>query len=171
MSKKDLKNYLESLEKKDIIKIVLDTYSNNKDAKEFLEYLVNPDIEEKFRKAQKIILEEYFPEKKFPPNAKVSVAKRAISDFKKFNPPNELIAELMLFLVKQICLFIDEYGINDDPYYDIVENNYDNALKFIYQNKLHKKFKDKIIIGPFHNALYLNELLMEIVLNYDDDLL
>ena len=96
MTKKELKKYLNCLNEKELIKIILDTYSNNKDAKEYLDYIVNPNEEEQFLKAKKIIEEEYFPEKTFPPKSRLSVAKRAIKDFSRLNPSPEREAELLI---------------------------------------------------------------------------
>ena len=141
MSKRDLKKYLKNLDKDEIIKIILDTYSKNKDAKEYLDYLVEPNVNEQLLKAKKIIVDEYFPEKTFPPKARLSVAKRAITDFKRFNPSNELFAELLLFLVEQCCEFAYKYGVDDEPFYESIEKNYRRFLDFCDKHDLLDKFE------------------------------
>jgi hypothetical protein len=168
VSKRDLKKYLKNLDKDELTKVILDTYSNNKDAKEYLDYLVEPNEKELLLKAKKIIREEYFPEKHFPQKPRLSVAKRAIADFKRFDPPKELIAELLLFLVEQCCEFADSYGISDDePFYDSVENNYSRALDFINKNDLSDKFKSRAKklteLSPDYG---FNEAMCEIFLGF-----
>ena len=43
MSKIALKKYLGTLEKSEVIDVVLDLYDARKEAKEYLEYFLNPD--------------------------------------------------------------------------------------------------------------------------------
>ncbi|GAA5818800.1 MAG: conserved hypothetical protein [Methanobrevibacter sp. CfCl-M3] len=140
MSKMKLKKYLKDLDKSDIIKIFLDVYSKNKDAKEYLNYLVEPNEEEQFEKAKKIIKNEYFPERGLP-KTRLSVAKKAIRDFSRLNPSPELEAELMLFLVEQGCELIESFGMEDNSYYIGMINNYEKALDFMDKNNLLKKFQ------------------------------
>lgn len=163
MSKRDLKKYLKNLDNNELIKIILDTYSNNKGAKEYLDYLVEPNEKEQFLKAKKIIEEEYFPEKHFPPKSRLSVAKRAIADFKRFKPSTELVAELMLFLVEQCCEFADEFGVMDEPFYDSIENNYFKSLDFIYKNDLSNKFKLKAkkIVNLSPDSMFNSEIMCD----------
>ena len=49
MSKVALKKYLNTLQKGDIVEMVLDLYDARKEAKEYLEYFLNPDEEEKLK--------------------------------------------------------------------------------------------------------------------------
>ena len=141
MSKRELKKYLNSLNEAKLIKIILDTYSNNKDAKEYLDYIVSPNEEEQFLKAKNIIEEEYFPEKTFPPKSRLSVAKRAIRDFSRLNPSPEREAELLIFLVEQGCKFTNEWGDMEESFYEGMENNFKRALKFMTKHNLLEKFK------------------------------
>ena len=49
MSKVALKKYLNSLQKGEIVEMVLDLYDARKEDKEYLEYFRNPDEEEKLK--------------------------------------------------------------------------------------------------------------------------
>ena len=142
MGKRELKKYLIDLGKTELTKIILDTYSNNKDAKEYLDYIVSPNEKEQFLKAKKIIEEEYFPEKTFPPKSRLSVAKKAIRDFSRLNPSPEREAELLIFLVEQGCEFTNEYGDMEESFYESMENNFERALKFMHKHDLLEKFKE-----------------------------
>ena len=80
MSKVALKKYLGTLEKSEIIDVVLDLYDARKEAKEYLEYILNPDEKEKMKEYKAIIRNEFWP-KRGDGKCRFSVCKRAIADF------------------------------------------------------------------------------------------
>ena len=55
MSKATLKKYLGSLDKSEVIDVVLDLYDARKEAKEYLEYFLNPDETAKMKEYKAII--------------------------------------------------------------------------------------------------------------------
>ena len=75
------------MNKKNLINLLFDTHAKNKDVKEYLEYKSNPEEKEKklLSEAMNAIRDEYFPEKKFG-DGRISVAKKAISNFSRINP-------------------------------------------------------------------------------------
>ena len=81
MSKRELKKFLKNFDNNGLTKIILDTYSKNKDAKEYLDYLVEPTEQEQFLKAKKIIKNEYFHEKPYLIKARLSVVKKSYFGF------------------------------------------------------------------------------------------
>ncbi len=142
MSKTTLKKHLQSLTKEQIIGQVLGLYDTCKPAKEYLEYLLNPNEKEKFKKYRSVIINEFYPEAdRFDPSLRFSVAKKAISDFRSFKPSTVLLADLMVTLPEMACKFTHEYGDMWEQYYTSAANNYEAALKFLQQNNLLKNFK------------------------------
>ena len=55
MSKAQLKKQLNSLEKSQIIEMVIELYDARKEAKEYLEFYLNPDEDKKLEEFKKII--------------------------------------------------------------------------------------------------------------------
>ena len=102
MAKSELKKLLQSMDKAELVSLILEMYSTKKEIAEYLDYYVSPNEKEQFLKAKKIIEDEYFPAKGWP-KERLSVAKKAISDFSKLKPSPELEAELMIFLVECGC--------------------------------------------------------------------
>ncbi len=83
MSKTTLKKHLQSLTKEQVIEQVLGLYDTSKPAKEYFEYLLNPNEKEKFKKYRSVIINEFYPEAdRFDPSLRFSVAKKAIADFR-----------------------------------------------------------------------------------------
>lgn len=94
MSKIELKKHLQSLTKEQMIGQVLALYDNCKPAKEYFEYLLNPNEKEQFEKYKTIIVNEFYPKGlRFNPALRFSVAKKAISDFRNLKPSPELLAD------------------------------------------------------------------------------
>lgn len=116
MSKIQVKKLLNSMDKADIVSLVLDMYDTKKEIKEFLEYYVNPNEKEKFEK-YKLIIEKEYSLTALNPKTRLSVAKKAISDFSKLSPSPELEAELMIFLVECGCELTYTYGDMSESFF------------------------------------------------------
>lgn len=144
MSKTELKKHLQSLTKEQVIEQVLELYGNCKPAKEYLEYLLNPDEKEQFNKFKTIIINEFYPKgNRFNPSIRFSVAKKAIADFRTLKPSTELLSDLLVTLPETACQFTNEYGDMSEQYYNSAVNNYEGALKYLQQNNLLPDFKDR----------------------------
>ena len=128
------------MDKSEVISLILEMYDIKKEIKEYLDYITNPNEKEQFEKAKQIIENEYFPIKGLP-KERLSIAKKAISDFSKLKPSPELEAELMIFLVECGCQFTHAYGDINEPFYISMEKNFERALKFIEKHGLLEKFR------------------------------
>jgi hypothetical protein len=165
MTKVQLRKYLNELDKKDIIKIILDTYSKNKDAKEYLDHLVNPNTEKSFLKAKNIISKEFHSETSSVPKARLSVVNKAIKDFLRLTPEPEFEARILIFLVEQKMDYADEYGVMDDPFYDGILTNFIKALEFMEIHDLLEKFKidaEKCLKESMTFSIYFMDYMKDI---------
>ncbi len=102
MSKTTLKKQLKELTRDQLIEVVLDLYDARKDAREYLEYYINPDEKKMYEKYKGVIMKEFFPQKGRA-KGRTSVCKKAIKDFISLHPAARLIADLRLSLVEVIC--------------------------------------------------------------------
>jgi hypothetical protein len=62
MSKLQLKKMLQSMDKSEVISLVLEMYDTKKEIKEYLDYITNPNEKGQFEKAKQTIENEYYPE-------------------------------------------------------------------------------------------------------------
>ena len=142
MSKANLKRELLKLTKEQLIEQILDLYDKNKAVKEFYNFYLNPlnekDLVDKCKKA---IRKEFNVERPERGNAKFSVAKKAISDFRDLQPSPEALANVMLYLPESACELTYCYGDFSEQFYNSTYNNYKSALDFISKNGLLNKFK------------------------------
>ena len=84
MSKATVKKILMSMQKEELIGMVLEMYDARKEAKEYLEFFANPDEDGKLEEYKKIITEEFYPAKSSKePKTRFSVCRKAVSDYIK----------------------------------------------------------------------------------------
>jgi len=112
-------------------------------------------------KYKKIIKNEFFPSRGLE-QVRLSVARKAINDFRKVSISVFDTADIMIYYVEIGVLFTNEYGDIDEPFYCSMESMYKSALKFIIKENLKLEFEKrckKIVddtdgIGwGFHDAL------------------
>ena len=135
MSKAQLKKHLKTLEKDEIIEMVIELYDARKEAKEYLEFYLNPNESSKLDEYKKIIENEFYPSRG-EPKTRFSVCRKAVNDFMKLKPAPEHIADLMLFYCEQACQFSYDYGDMWDAFYTAVENNFARTVDFLKKNGL-----------------------------------
>ncbi len=109
MSKAQLKKHLASLDKSQIIEVVMELYEARKEAKDYLEFYLNPNEDAKLESFKKIIGNEFYPSRG-EPKTRFSVCRKAVTDFLKLKPSPDKVADLMLFYSEQACQFSYDYG-------------------------------------------------------------
>ncbi len=130
MSKVQLKKHLAQLTKEQVIEVILELYDARKEAKEYLDFYLNPNDDAKLEEYKKIIYNEFFPNRG-EPKCRFSVCRKAISDFKKLKPSPFCIADLMLFYIETGVSMTVEYGDMWEQYYTALENNFAKTMEFI----------------------------------------
>jgi hypothetical protein len=146
MSKSTLKKHLQTLNKDQIIEVVLEIYSNMKPVREYFEYYLSPNEKEMLEKFRQIITKEFSTEwEHSEPKLRFSVAKKAISDFRILKPSPELLADLMLTLAEHSCKITYEFGDMTEQYYNSAATNFEIALIFIESNGLLENFKPRCL--------------------------
>ena len=176
MNKTKLRKALETMPQKELARLVLDIYDAYPDVKENLDARFAEDknavLNDALEKYKAIIRNEYFPVKG-EEKCRVSVCKKAISDFKKLDPAPTDVADLMVFFVEQGCQFTNQYGDMWEAFYTSFENNYRAALDYVFKNHLEDVFKDRFreclnltadcgwgfndTLGDFYYEYYQNE--------------
>jgi len=93
----------------------------------------------------KSIIEKEFIEGKARglPKARLSVGKKAISDFKKLTDDTELISDLMLTFVESVSWFSSEFGPDRETFYTSAENMFEKALKLMEKSGLLGKYQSR----------------------------
>ncbi len=142
MSKLTPKKHLQSLSQEQLVELVMEMYKNLKPVKEYLNYFMNPNEKEMLEKYRKIIVAEFYPNTKSGnPKTRFSVCKKAIADFRALKPSPIMLADLMLTLPENACMFTYEFGDMWEQFYDSAATNFKAALKYMEKNGLLNDFK------------------------------
>lgn len=145
---------------KNITTIQLRKTLSNKSEKELIEDIINlfskiPQVKEYYtltfsdagedsvlEKYKKIVTNEFFPTRGYG-KLKLSVARKAISDFKKISKKSSSVADIMLHYVEQGVGFTNQYGDIDGPFYDSMEKMFTSTMTFIEKYDLLPEFKER----------------------------
>ena len=145
MSKAQLKKYLNTLEKPQIIEMVMELYNARKEARDYLDYFLNPNEINELGKFKKIVLKEFDDDISRNPKCRFSVCRKALSDFKKLSPSADTLAEAMVFYVERIYEFSFCAGDLWEQYYDSAISNFRSSLKFLIKNTLLEPMMPRIV--------------------------
>jgi hypothetical protein len=95
-------------------------------------------------KYKSVIKREFFPSRGYGA-ARLSVARKAITDYQKISESQEELIDLMLFYVEMGVMFTNQYGDITEPFYTSMESMYDRATKFIAKNNLRDQFEQRCL--------------------------
>ena len=126
----DVKTKLSDLDRSDLTRLVQDLYAASKDNQVFLHsrFALGGDM----LKPYKATIDRWlWPNVFGNQNFSVSKAKKAISDYKKAMGQTEGLAELMVFYCERAAGFCNDFGVQDDGYFDALVRMFAQALKVI----------------------------------------
>ncbi len=162
MSIKALKHYLHQKPKEELIDEIADLFYKFKIVRDFYHGKSGTNENGKMLEKYKfLITNEFFPARGHG-KANLSIAKKAVSDFRKISPSKTAWIDLMLHYVEIGVRFTKEYGDMDAPFYDSMEGMYDKVLKLLLQEGAQQEFKQRCrrivadtedISWGFHDAL------------------
>lgn len=145
MSKSQVKKLLAGMSKEEVINVVLELYDARKEARDYLDYFVNPDEAGELEKFKKIVLKEFDDNGMRMPPCRFSVCRKALSDFKKLAPSTETLAEAMVYYVERVYEFSFCIGDLWEQYYDSAISNFCSTLKFLLKNNLLESMMPRIV--------------------------
>ena len=157
-----LKQYLKTISQEEANTDITELFKRFPAVKEYSQIKLYPQAEtEVLAKYKKIIEDEFFPVRGFG-KARLSIAKKAISDYRKVCNNEVDTIDIMLFYVEQGVKFTLAYGDIDEAFYASMEGMYEKALsamteldsKHIFEQRSRKIVTDTSEIGwGFHDTL------------------
>jgi hypothetical protein len=138
-----LKKYLKSCSQAELISDIAELFQQNQLVKEYYQIKLDPQGEEQVaEKYKKVIENEFFPTRGYG-KARLSVAKKAITEYKKIGKTDAGAIDIMLFYVEQGVKFTDAYGDINEQFYDSMEDMYYKALGEIIKQDLKPIFQQR----------------------------
>ncbi len=159
---REVRKYLEAKSHADLVSDIVLFCTQFDGVKEYystqLGHGYSEDLLEKYKA---IVRKEFFPARGFG-QARLSIARKAINDYKKVSRNLPGLVDLMLFYVEMGVRYTNEYGDIHEGFYTSMESVYDGALKMItanglqaqYQTRCYKAVTDTHGMGwGFHDTL------------------
>jgi len=149
MSKRDLKKYLNGLNKEQLEEQILELYEKFSPVKVYYNFVFNPKEETLLQECKLKISHEYFPlqtkGKRKKPKMRRSVAQKYIKHFILLGVDPFVIADVMLYNIEIAQTFSAENTVKQELFYKSMFNSFDQALKFIISNGIISEFKSRLI--------------------------
>lgn len=145
MSKKDLKEYLKQLNKKQLQEQITDLYSRFKEVKEFYDFAFNPQENKLLEECKFKISKEYFPLSTRKAKMRRSVAQKHIRHFKKLGVEPSLIADVMLYHIEIAITYTSEKYVKQEAFYKSMLKSFAEAVTYINENAIRIDFNDRLI--------------------------
>ena len=125
--------------------MVMELYDARREAREYLDYYVNPDENKELEKFKKIVFKEFDDDISRDPQCRFSVCRKALSDFKKLAPSTNTLAEAMVYYVERVCEFSFYAGDLWEQYYDSAVSNFRSTLKFLVKNDMLEAMMPRVV--------------------------
>ncbi len=136
-----LKKSLSGKSENDLLEEIIVLFKKIPQVKEYYTLTFSEEGEELILgKYKEIITNVFFPKRGYG-KARLSVAKKAINDFKKISDKPSLLIDIMLHYVEQGVNFTDQYGDIDSPFYISMEKMFEEALRLSEKYNLLSFFK------------------------------
>ncbi|PKB18615.1 DUF6155 family protein [Flavobacterium sp. 5] len=149
MSKRDLKKYLNELNKEQLEEQILELYEKFSPVKVYYNFVFNPKEETLLQECKLKISHEYFPlqtkGKRKKPKMRRSVAQKYIKHFIVLGVDPFVIADVMLYNIEIAQTFASENIIRQELFYKSMFNSFEQALNFIISNGIISEFKNRLI--------------------------
>jgi hypothetical protein len=145
MSKRELKTYLKSLEKRHLEEQIIHLYERFKDVKVYYDFAFNPN-EDKLLEACKIkISNEYFPVNSRRPKARRSVAKKYIRHFLILGVAPCIISDVMLFQIEIAQAYSVNRAKTADTFYKSMFSSFEQAINYMTKEGITNEFKTRLV--------------------------
>ena len=149
MSKRDLKKYLNELNKEQLEEQIIELYEKFSPVKVYYDFVFNPKEETLLQECKLKISNEYYPIKKLgrrsKPKMRRSVAQKYIKHFILLGVDSFVIADVMLYNIEIAQTFSGENTVKQELFYKSMFNSFEQAVIFLIANGILNDFKTRVI--------------------------
>ena len=145
MSKRDLKKYLQELNKEQLEEQIIELYHKFSDVKVYYDFAFNPNEDKLVREAKIKISNEYFPVKGKKSKMRRSVAQKFIKHFITLGVDVFIIADIMLYNIEIAQTFSAEKTIKQDFFFKSMLTSFQQAVSFLMEQGIFVEFKSRVV--------------------------
>jgi hypothetical protein len=175
MSKRDLKKYLNELNKEQLEEQIIELYEKFSPVKVYYDFVFNPKEETLLQECKLKISNEYFPiktsAKRKKPKMRRSVAQKYIKHFITLGVDPFIIADVMLYNIEIAQTFSSGHVIKQELFFKSMLNSFEQTVHFLIANGILNDFKSRIlaIYNETVSQKWKNELEFEAIIDRFDD--
>lgn len=144
MSKRDLKKYLDSLNKPQLEEQILDLYDKFPGVKAYYDFVFNPKEEKLVGEAKAKIANEYFPVKTKRAKLRRSTAQKYIKHFLLLGVDPFAMADLMLYAIEVAQKYSARREMRYASFYKSMLNSFEQALNYVVVNGIIQDFHQRL---------------------------
>ena len=145
MSKRDLKKYLESLNKEQIAEQFLELYAKFPEVKTYYNFIFNPNEEKLLRDAKLKISAEYFPTKTKKAKLRRSTAQKIIKHFFMLGVEPHITAEVMLYNITVAQKYSAKKEMYYNSFYKSILNSFEQCVNYCISNGILPHFRSQLL--------------------------
>jgi hypothetical protein len=144
MSKRDLKKYLEGLDKPQLEEQLLDLYDKFRDVKTYYDFVFNPKEEKLVGEAKAKIANEYFPVKTKRAKLRRSTAQKCIKHFLVLGVDPFAVADVMLYAIEVAQKYSARREMRYASFYKSMLNSFEQAVNYVMANGIIQEFEPRL---------------------------
>ena len=144
MSKRDLKKYLNELQKDQLEEQIIALYDKFPAVKTYFDFVFSPKEDQLMKEAKIKISNEYFPIKGRKPKMRRSVAQKFIKHFITLGVDPFRIADLMLYTIEIAQSLSSERVIKQESFFKSILSSYQQAISFMIANGILYEFQSRV---------------------------
>ena len=149
MSKRDLKKYLQELDKSQLEEQIIELYDKFSPIKVYYDFVFNPKEDTLLKECKIKISNEYYPArtsgKPRRPKMRRSVAQKYIKHFILLGVDSFIVADVMLYSIEIAQTFSAEKPVKSETFYKSMLSSFEQAVRFMIANGILEDFKSRIV--------------------------
>ena len=145
MSKKDLKKYLNELNKVQLEEQITELYEKFKDVKIFYDFVFNPNEKALIKEAKIKISNEYFPVNSRRAKLRRSTAQKFIKHYITLGVDAYIIADIMLYSIEIAQVYTNGKVARSEAFYKSLRVGFEQAVSFLIANAILTDFESRVV--------------------------
>jgi hypothetical protein len=143
LTAKQLEKHLDARSHDDLVIDILEMFKRLDAVKDFYQLRLDDSHNEELLERCKAQIEKEFFPKRGLGRARLSVARKAITEYAQVSNSAEGQADLMVYYVEMGVKYANEWGEINDAFYNSMERMYERACKLIVQEKMEAIFAER----------------------------
>jgi hypothetical protein len=144
MSKRDLKKYLNELDKVQLEEQIIALYDKFLPVKTYYNFVFNPNENKLVQDCKIKISNEYFPTRGKRAKTRRSVAQKFIKHFITLGVDPFIIADVMLYAIEIAQTYSSEKVVKQELFYKSILNSFEQSISFMIANGILYEFKNRV---------------------------